>query len=137
MVFSKEDANIPFDDEVKKLKKLKETEEKQEQSFASIKGDQVYLISTDANELKPINFKKIDKYEPTHSNFVEDIRPNTYAMVRGEILLDVLTTIVDLLESHQHQPTEPMVKSDPNFIRLQQQISTLQNDLLNESIRIN
>jgi hypothetical protein len=137
MVFSKEDANIPFDDEVKKLKKLKETEEKQEQSFASMKGDQVYLISTDTNELKPINFKKIDKYEPTHSNFVEDIRPNTYAMVRGEILLDVLTTIVDLLESHQHQPTEPMVKSDPNFIRLQQQISTLQNDLLNESIRIN
>jgi hypothetical protein len=137
MVFSKNDANIPFEDEVKKLKKLKETEEKQEQSFASLKGDVIYLVSTDTNELKPINFKKLDKYEPTHSNFVEDIHPNTYAVVRGEILLEILTTMMDLLESHQHQPTEPLVKSDPNFIRLQKQISTLENDLLNKSIRIN
>jgi hypothetical protein len=137
MVFSKEDANIPFDDEVKKLTKLKETEEKQEQSFASLKGDLVYLLSTDANEIKPINFKKLDKYENTHENYIEDIHPNTYAVVRGEILLDILSTMMDLLESHQHQPTEPLVKSDPNYVRLQKQISTLANDLLNKSIRIN
>jgi hypothetical protein len=137
MVFSKEDANIPFDDEVKKLTKLKETEEKQEQSFASLKGDLVYLLSTDTNEIKPINFKKLDKYENTHENYIEDIHPNTYAVVRGEILLDILSTMMDLLESHQHQPTEPLVKSDPNYVRLQKQISTLANDLLNKSIRIN
>jgi hypothetical protein len=137
MVFSKEDANIPFDDEVKKLKKLKETEEKQEQSFASLKGDLVYILSTDTNELKPINFKKLDKYEHTHENYIEDIHPNTYALVRGEVLLDILTTMMDLFESHQHQPTEPLVKSDANFVRLQKQIATLENDLLNKSIRIN
>ena len=31
----------------------------------------------------------------------------------------------------------PLIQSDPNFIELQKQINTLENDMLNKSIRIN
>jgi hypothetical protein len=137
IIYSKISADIPFKTDVKKEKVIKVDEQNREQSFASLKGDKIYLMSTDTNEIKPINFKKLDKYEHTHENYIEDIEPNTYALVRGEILVDILKCMSDLLESHQHQPTEPLVKSDPNFIRLQKQINTLENDLLNTSIRIN
>ena len=137
IVFAKTNPDIPFKTDVKKEKILKIDEQNREQSFASLKGDKIFFMSTDTNEITPINFKKLDKYEHTHENYIEDIEPNTYSLVRGEILVNILKCMSDLLESHQHQPTEPLVKSDPNFIRLQRQINTLENDLLNTSIRIN
>lgn len=137
IVYKRDKADVPIKSEDKLVKVLKETETKQEQTFSSLKSDKIYLLSTNTDEPKPINFKKIEKYEPTQKNYIEDIDPNTYSLVRGEVLLDILKTMSNLFESHIHQPSEPLIKADPNFIQLQSSIKNLERELLNKSIRIN
>ena len=137
ILYKRESASVPVKSDQKLTKVLKETEEKAEQTFGSIRADKVYFLSTNTNEPKPINFKKIDKYEPTQNNYIEDIDPNTYSLVRGEVLLKILKTMSNLFESHIHQPSEPLVKADPNYIELENQIKNLEKELLNRSIRIN
>jgi hypothetical protein len=95
-------------------------------------------LSTDTNEYKiPVDFTKIDKYEPSHENYIKDIEPNTYALVRGEVLIDVLQSMIKLITSHQHNLMGPLVQTDPNFGNLMKKISSLENDMLNKSIRTN
>ena len=130
--------HIPISTKKKTEAVLAKSDNNQEQTFSALKSDRIFLLSTDTNEYeKRVDFTKIDKYEPTQVNYVQDIEPNTYAAVRGEVLVDILKAMMDLFESHQHNLTDPLVKEDPNFIRLQNQINTLENDLLNNSIRIN
>ena len=101
----------------------------------------MYFLSSNTNLptniTNGIDFNIIDKYEPSHTNYVEDIHPNTYASVRGEVLVQILNTMFNLFMSHQHQPTEPLVQDDKNFQNLKRLIETLENDMLNKSIRIN
>ena len=68
---------------------------------------------------------------------MEDIDPNTYALVRGEILLEVLYTMANLFASHVHLLESPLIQEDPNYIDLMTKISNLENDMLNKSIRTN
>ena len=138
LFFSKEVIDPPTYNDKKKEKTLQKSDKNQEQTFAALKSDRIYFVSTDTNEFdRVIDFKKIDKYEPTQKNYIQDIEPNTYATVRGEVLVSILKSMMDLFESHQHNLTDPLVKEDPNFLRLQGHINTLENDLLNKSIRIN
>jgi hypothetical protein len=138
LVYAKGSPDPPLKTETKTEQVLAKSDKNQEQTFAAVKSDRIYLVSTDTNEYeKIIDFKKIDNYEPTQENYIRDIEPNTYALPRGEVLIDILKSMMDLFESHQHNLTDPLVKEDPNFVRLQNQINTLENDLLNNSIRIN
>jgi hypothetical protein len=138
LIYSSTSVKPPVNKTTKTDRALVKSEKNQEQTFAALKSDRIYLVSTDTNEFeKIIDFTKIDNYEPTQENYIRDIEPNTYALVRGEVLVDILRSIMDLFESHQHNLTDPLVKEDPNFVRLQTQINTLENDLLNSSIRIN
>jgi hypothetical protein len=138
LIYSSYSAKPPITTKKEIQKALVKSDVNQEQTFAALKSDRIYFVSTDTNEFeKIIDFKKVDNYEPTQENYIQDIEPNTYALVRGEVLVDVLKAMMDLFESHQHNLTDPLVKEDPNFIRLQNQINTLENDLLNNSIRIN
>ena len=84
-----------------------------------------------------IKFEKFKSYDITQENYLEDIDPNSYALVRGEILLDVLYSMANLFASHIHLMESPLIQSDPNYIELQTKISNLENDMLNKSIRIN
>jgi hypothetical protein len=137
LVYSKTFINAPTT-KTKKTQKVIKDDTSTEQTFAAVKSDRIYFVSTDTNEYKkPIDFTKIDKYDPTQVNYIKDIEPNTYALVRGEVLVDVLHSIVDLMESHRHQPTEPLSQLDPNYKKLIDKINTLENDMLNNSIRIN
>ena len=123
-----------------------------EQTFGTVKSDKIYLISpktkaptrgiTDENELlissgKKIDFKKFDKYELTHDNYMIDIEPCTYSTVRGEYLVDILKAITKLIYSHQHNVVGPPIPTDPNYIRLMGLMETLSVDILNTEIRIN
>ncbi len=109
-----------------------------EQTFSSLTSDKIYLLSTDTNQgPKKINFDSLDKYEWTQKNYIEDIDPNTYSLVRGEELVNVLKSIMDLFESHVHNVSTPLVQADPNFIKLKEKINNLENNILNKSIRIN
>jgi hypothetical protein len=138
IVFSKSSFDAPTVTSVTKKNVLEESDDNVEQTFATVKSDKIYLISTDTNEYNiPIDFTKIDKYEPTHENYIKDIEPNTYALVRGEVLIDVLQSIIKLMISHQHNLMGPLVQTDPSFVNLMKKITTLENDMLNKSIRTN
>ncbi len=138
LIYSYSSVNIPQSTKINKENVLAKSDKNQEQTFAALKSDKIYFLSTDTNEYERlVDFTKINKYEPTQVNYVQDIEPNTYATVRGEVLVELLKSMMDLFESHQHNLTDPLVKEDPNFVRLQRQINTLENDLLNNSIRIN
>jgi len=113
-------------------------ENSKEQTFASVTSDKIYLLSTDTNEsTRKVTFESLNKYELTQENYIKDIEPNTYSLVRGEELVEVLKIMRDLFESHIHNLTTPLIQSDPNFIRLQEKINNLENNILNKSIRIN
>ena len=126
----------------KKIQKYLKNEGGVEQSFGAIKSDKLYLLSTEEpapkyKEKKPIKFDKFKSYDITHENYMEDIDPNTYALVRGEILLEVLYTMANLFASHVHLLESPLIQADPNYIDLMTKISNLENDMLNKSIRTN
>jgi len=109
-----------------------------EQSFSSLRSDKIYFLSTDTNESnKGVDFYGLNKYELTQENYLKDIDPNTYSTVRGENLLEILRAIIDLLNGHQHNLVGPLVQGDPNYVRLMSLYTSLENDILNKSIRIN
>lgn len=129
----------PIDTNVK-VTKLKPTNNGTEQSFSSLSADKVYITSTSPNgtdKIKTINFDILDKYELTQDDYLMNIDPNTYSMVRGEILLSLLRTLRSAMFSHIHQINKPPITSDPNLIEFDRLMSTLEDELLNKSIRIN
>ena len=139
LVFAKDKMSPQTKTIEKKIKRLRNTP-LAEQTFSSIKSDQIYFISQDVlpptNEIR-IDFNKLDKYELSQDNYMVDLLPHTYSTVRGEKLINLLQTIVDLLYSHQHQLTEPLSQDDPNYLRLFELMKTLKYDILNNKIRIN
>ena len=139
LIFSKTSSFVPVKKVKKKKKYIKDdTGKREEQTFSSLKSDKIYLISTNTNEYSnPIDFTKLDKYEISHENYVKDIDPNTYSLVRGELLVEILQTMKNLFQSHVHGICTPIIPGDPNFIKLEQLLINLENDLLNKSIRIN
>ena len=116
------------------------TEENEEQTFAAIKSDQVFFLSTMPTKsagATDINFDTLDKYELTQDEYVNKIWPNTFASVRGETLLEVLQMMFDLFASHKHDILEPLEQSDDNFQTLKRKLESLEEEMLNHSIRIN
>ena len=111
-----------------------------EQSFSNLSADKIYITSTSPNtgaNISSINFNELNDYELTQDDYINKIDPNTYAMVRGEILYEVLIAIKNLIDSHVHNINKPPIQSDHNWVKLNSLIETLRNDLLNDSIRIN
>jgi hypothetical protein len=126
--------------EKKKEKILKTVSTTIEQSFGTLSSDKIYFISTDANTVgtKKIPFDKLDTYEYTQEDLLTKIEPNTYSSVRGETLIEYLDILTRVIAGHAHQPTKPMVKNGyPDWDRLMELRKTLENDILNKSIRIN
>lgn len=124
----------------KKEKQLKIISNTIEQSFGTMYSDKIYLISSDTNEVgsKSVPFDKLDKYEFTQEDLLTRIEPNTYSTVRGETLLEFLTQVIKVVAGHAHNPTKPMVKNGyPDWDKLMKLYETLENDILNKSIRIN
>jgi hypothetical protein len=100
------------------------------------------MLSTEAKSpnfenKKPISFEKLNKYEIKQEEYLESIDPNTFSLVRGEVLLKVLESIANLFASHVHLMETPLIQSDPNYIDLMIKISNLEADMLNSSIKIN
>lgn len=110
-----------------------------EETFAALNSDNIFLLSTDANETdKSINFNDLDLYSLTQEDYVSKIKPNTYSLVRGENLIKLLQGIIQVLVSHRHNPTEQFVQQGyGDFEDLKKLILTMENDILNNSIRLN
>lgn len=140
LIFSNKTANPPIIATEKVINVAKEVKSGGEQSFSNLSADRVYLTSTSPNvgtNVKTINFTELDPYELTQDDYMNKIEPNTYGMVRGENLYNVLIATINLIYSHIHNINEPLVKTDPNWVKLNELVETLRNDLLNDSLRIN
>lgn len=123
-------------DVVKETLNFKENE----QTFSSLVADKVYLLSTDTNFTdNKVIFEDLNKYEYTQEDYIKNIDPKTFSLVRGENLVTVLKSIVNLIFSHKHNINKPISEqtedSDANV--LIELMGKLENDILNNSIRIN
>jgi len=138
LIYDKVNPNAPVSTQTTSTDYSKIDPSSDEQTFAAITSDKMYFLSTSTNETNsPINFDELDPYEYTQDDYIQRIEPNTYSTVRGDVLLNFCKTIYNLFQSHVHNMATPLIQSDPNFIELQKQINTLENDMLNKSIRIN
>ena len=113
-----------------------------EQSFGAITADKFFILSTDLenNETdSPVPFIYLNEYEYTQEDYVRRIEPNTFATVRGENLLILLENIIEVIFSHVHNPLMP-ISGQPDYEqgnKLKELLKTIENDILNKSIRIN
>jgi hypothetical protein len=110
-----------------------------EQTFSSITSDKIFLLSTDTNFTnKAVQFEKLDTYEYTQDDYLEKINPNTYAMVRGEILLEFLESMYDVLLNHTHNINRPYARTTNSAHDTMVELyNKLKSELLNNSIRTN
>lgn len=139
LVWSRLNIKVPQRITKKKEKKLKKLQSSPEQTFGALLSDNIFFLSTDTNETdKIINFNELDLYSLSQEDYVSKIEPNTYALVRGENLIKLLQSILKVLITHRHNPTEPFVQNGyPDFEDLKKLITTMENDILNKSIRLN
>lgn len=140
LIFSQSSLNPPVNQTKKVVNVLKESLNQDEQTLSSLTSDKIYLLSTNTNtgaNITSIDFDSLDKYELTQEDYLSKIEPKTFSTVRGENLYNILIAFKNLLDSHIHNINEPLAKSDPNWIILNDLILTLKDDLLNNSIRIN
>ena len=142
MIWSKQKARM----ESKEVESVEETikidPNSPEQTFGAITADKFYILSTDLGENEtssPVPFLDLNGYDLKQDDYINLIEPNTYSTVRGENLLMVLEGIIKVLYSHVHNPLMPISgQSDyQDGNSLLQMVKTLENDILNKSIRIN
>lgn len=110
-------------------------------TYASVGGDFIYLLSHRSE--KP-NAKKINLsntlYGIDQEKFIDEIKPNTSSMVRGEELLELIDKIVQFLVSHTHNINKPPIQEPLNTITVSQiraELNAAKTKVLNQNIRIN
>lgn len=140
LIWSKTNATPPI--KTKKIIEdfLKINPDSPEHTFATVTSDMIYFLSTDSNEVdKKIPFEDLDKYEYTQDDYMLKIDPNTYSLVRGENLVKLLYSIIDVIFTHKHNINKS-INGQPDYKegeRLKELVKSLENDILNKSIRIN
>jgi hypothetical protein len=140
LIWSQTQLNAPVKKQVVKTTQLKTINFSPEQTFAALKSDMLFLLSTDTNETeKSVNFNILNKYEYTQEDYVKNIEPNTYSTVRGENLIRLIYQIVAVIFNHEHNVVGPMVQNSEftEYTQLLELLKSVENDLLNKSIRIN
>jgi len=122
-----------------KIKNLKNDNTSKEQTFGSITSDKIYFLSTDTNFTnKTIEFEKLNSYEYEQDDYLNKIDPNTYGVVRGEILFEFLKSMYNVLSNHVHNINERYSRTSFDEHEIMTQLyNKLENELLNKSIRIN
>jgi len=139
LVWSSNEFSPPGKTTEEETATLKKDTSTREQTFASIVSDKLYLLSQDTNFTNlPIDFSQLNSYEYTQDDYLDKIDPNTYAVVRGEVLIQFLTSMYNVLISHVHNINKPYARTSYDSHTIMENLfNKLQNDLLNNSIRIN
>ena len=113
-----------------------------EQTFGALTADKIYFLSTDLGENSlenPVPFYDLNEYEYTQSDYIKKIDKSSYATVRGDNLLRLLRAMIDVIFTHRHNPLMPII-GQPDYEEgndLKKLYETIENDILNKSIRIN
>jgi hypothetical protein len=81
----------------------------------------------------------LDKYDFTQEDYIKNIDPKTYSTVRGENLLTLLRSMIQVIFTHRHNPLKPIIGQTEyaEGEELKKLYQTVENDILNKSIRIN
>lgn len=113
-----------------------------EQTFGTVMADKIYFLSTDlgTNESNnPVSFSDLNGYDLTQQDYIKNIDPKTFSTVRGENLLALLSKMIQVIFTHRHNPLMPIAgQYDYNEgNELKELFKTIENDILNKSIRIN
>jgi len=139
LIFSKEFANPLPSIKTKTIKVLRPEDNKGEQTFSNLISDKMYFVSTSTNKgpKKSVDFTKIDNYEFTQEDYLMEIEPSTYATVRGEVLIQIIKKMYKFLVGHVHNWAEPGHMTTEDMYVLENLIDSMENDLINHSIRIN
>jgi len=139
LYFSTTSQSPPITSTEVEEKTVKVTNQTEEQTFASTTSDKIYLISSDANEgeKKNVDFTKLDKYEYTQDDFLSNIEPYTYALVRGETLMRLINLMYKFLTEHKHNLNDVPLYKPESKAQLEEMINTMETTLINQSIRIN
>jgi hypothetical protein len=140
LIWSQTQLTPPVKKQTIKTTQLRTVKSSPEQTFAALKSDKLFLLSTDTNETeKSVNFNVLDKYEYTQEDYIKNIEPNTYSTVRGENLLRLLQQLILVVFNHEHNVVGPMVQNSEfeEYMQLLELLKSIENDLLNKSIRIN
>ena len=127
---------IPKEEVVDTL--IKDTSSR-EQTFSSLTSDKIYLLSTDTNFTnKSVEFEKLNTYEYTQDDYLGEIDPNTYAIVRGEVLLEFLRSMYNVLLTHTHNINKPYARATYDAHDTMVELyNKLETELLNKSVRTN
>jgi hypothetical protein len=142
LIWSKTKAKL----EVKEVESIEERinvdPNSPEQTFGTVMADKIYFLSTDlgTNESKdPVPFPDLNGYDLTQQDYIKNIDPKTFSTVRGENLLALLSKMIEVIFTHRHNPLMPIVgQYDYNEgNELKELFKTIENDILNKSIRIN
>jgi len=140
LVYSRNGADPPITESSKIVDTVKEVKSGGEQSFSNLSADRVYITSTSPNvgkNIRTINFTELNEYELTQEDYLSKIEPNTYALVRGNVLYNLLITLKKMYDSHIHNINDTPVKTEDNYEEFNRLMDTLRDDLLNDSLRIN
>jgi hypothetical protein len=113
-----------------------------EQTFGTIISDKFYILSTDLGQNEsnnPIPFFDLNQYELSQEDYIKRIEPSTFSTVRGENLLKLLNKMVEVIFTHRHNP---LMSIDGQYDykegnQLKDLVKTVEDDILNKSIRIN
>jgi hypothetical protein len=142
LIWSKTKAKLEIKEVESIEKQIKIDKNSAEQTFSTIISDKLFLLSTDLNENEsstPIIFDDLNKYEITQREYIEQIDPKTFSTVRGENLLRLLEKIIEVIFTHRHNPLMPISGQFDygSGNELKELYKTIENDILNKSIRIN
>ena len=113
-----------------------------EQTFGAVLSDKFFLLSTDlgTNESNnPVPFTDLDPYDFTQQDYIKRIEPATFSTVRGENLLKLLNKMIEVIFTHRHNPLRS-IQGQYDYDHgneLKELFKTIENDILNKSIRIN
>jgi hypothetical protein len=138
--------HVVLDNNGKKIR-----EDYYEETLSSLITDKFFLLSTETNgsQSTGINFNDLTKYELDQVDYYKkidpivldennnEIHPNTYAMVRGDKLIELLELMIEMLLHHSHGiVTEPYWPEEETK-KIQKIKENLRTDMINKSLRIN
>lgn len=122
-----------------------------EETLSSLITDKFFLLSTETNgsQSTGINFNDLTKYELNQVDYYKkidpvvfddnnnEIHPNTYAMVRGDKLIELLELMIEMLLHHEHGIVTPPYWPEEETKKIQKIKENLRTDMINKSLRIN
>ena len=114
--------------------------EDQDETISSLVSDRIYMISTDTNETeRNIDFTKLNNYEIEQETYLKHIEPQTYSLVRGENLVRLLKSMLDVILTHEHNVVGPMVQNSnyEKYTELMERMKNIESEILNNKIKIN